>query len=80
MLTEKAAYFPDKFGRRFSMFFGNAVLVYVKLIDSFPIGPCPDNCTCRIGALITATAKNKGMFLGGRLLTGKPAGGSVVLA
>ncbi|PPR07805.1 hypothetical protein CVT26_014990 [Gymnopilus dilepis] len=50
MLTEKAAYFPDKFGRRFSMFFGNAVLV--------------------IGALITATAKNKGMFLGGRLLTG----------
>ncbi|KDR82784.1 hypothetical protein GALMADRAFT_151830 [Galerina marginata CBS 339.88] len=48
--TVPASYFPDRFGRRFSMFFGNAVLV--------------------IGALITANAKDKGMFLGGRFLTG----------
>ncbi|KAF8655480.1 hypothetical protein AX16_003038 [Volvariella volvacea WC 439] len=45
-----AAYFPDRFGRRFSMFFGNAVLI--------------------VGAVITATAKAKGTFLGGRFLTG----------
>ncbi|KAF8908874.1 general substrate transporter, partial [Gymnopilus junonius] len=48
--TIPAAYLPDKFGRRLSMFFGNAVLI--------------------VGALITATAKDKGMFLGGRFLTG----------
>ncbi|KAJ2919200.1 hypothetical protein MD484_g1231, partial [Candolleomyces efflorescens] len=45
-----ASYFPDRFGRRFSMFFGNAVLI--------------------VGAVITANARNKGMFLGGRFLTG----------
>ncbi|KAJ3509423.1 hypothetical protein NLJ89_g5230 [Agrocybe chaxingu] len=44
------AYFPDRFGRRFSMFFGNAVLI--------------------VGAILTANATNKGMFLGGRFLTG----------
>ncbi|KAF6757384.1 general substrate transporter [Ephemerocybe angulata] len=49
-----ASYFPDKFGRRFSMFFGNAVLV--------------------IGAIITANARNKGMFLAGRWLTGVGSG------
>ncbi|KAH9480303.1 Lactose permease [Psilocybe cubensis] len=48
--TIPASYFPDRFGRRFSMFFGNAVLV--------------------VGAVITANAKDKGMFLGGRFLTG----------
>ncbi|KDQ11493.1 hypothetical protein BOTBODRAFT_147205 [Botryobasidium botryosum FD-172 SS1] len=45
-----AAYLPDKFGRRFSMFFGNAILI--------------------VGAVITANAKNKSMFIGGRFLTG----------
>ncbi|CAA7261515.1 unnamed protein product [Cyclocybe aegerita] len=44
------AYLPDRFGRRFSMFFGNAVLI--------------------VGAILTANATNKGMFLGGRFLTG----------
>ncbi|PPQ80982.1 hypothetical protein CVT25_015135 [Psilocybe cyanescens] len=48
--SKTRSYFPDKFGRRFSMFFGNAVLV--------------------VGAVITANAKDKGMFLGGRFLTG----------
>lgn len=48
--TIPASYFPDKFGRRFSMFFGNLVLC--------------------VGAVITANAKGKGMFLGGRFLTG----------
>lgn len=45
-----ASYFPDRFGRRFSMFFGNAVLI--------------------VGAVITANATNKPVFLGGRFLTG----------
>ncbi|KAF9478188.1 general substrate transporter [Pholiota conissans] len=44
------AYFPDRFGRRFSMWFGNAILI--------------------VGALLTANATDKGMFLGGRFLTG----------
>ncbi|PPR01740.1 hypothetical protein CVT24_001560 [Panaeolus cyanescens] len=48
--TIPASYFPDRFGRRFSMFFGNAVLI--------------------VGAVITANATNKGMFLAGRYLTG----------
>ncbi|KAF8957290.1 general substrate transporter [Flammula alnicola] len=48
--TIPASYFPDRFGRRFSMFFGNAVLI--------------------AGALLTANATDKGMFLGGRFLTG----------
>ncbi|KAF4577145.1 major facilitator superfamily protein [Pleurotus pulmonarius] len=48
--TIPASYFPDKFGRRFSMFFGNAVLI--------------------VGAILTANARNEGMFLGGRYLTG----------
>ncbi|KAF9046721.1 general substrate transporter [Panaeolus papilionaceus] len=48
--TIPASYFPDRFGRRFSMFFGNAVLI--------------------VGAVITANAQNKGMFLAGRYLTG----------
>jgi len=48
--TIPAAYLPDRFGRRFSMFFGNIVLL--------------------VGALLTANAKQKGMFLGGRFLTG----------
>ncbi|KJA16923.1 hypothetical protein HYPSUDRAFT_46832 [Hypholoma sublateritium FD-334 SS-4] len=48
--TIPASYFPDRFGRRFSMWFGNAILI--------------------AGALITANATNKGMFLGGRFLTG----------
>jgi len=45
-----AAYIPDRFGRRASMFFGNCMLV--------------------IGAGITATAKTKSTFIGGRFLTG----------
>lgn len=49
-----ASYLPDKFGRRFSMFFANAVLI--------------------VGAILTANAKNKGMFLGGRFLTGLGSG------
>ncbi|KAH6912938.1 general substrate transporter [Coprinopsis sp. MPI-PUGE-AT-0042] len=49
-----ASYLPDKFGRRFSMFFANAVLI--------------------VGAVITAQARNKGMFLGGRFLTGLGSG------
>ncbi|KAF8194163.1 general substrate transporter [Pholiota molesta] len=48
--TIPASYFPDRFGRRFSMWFGNAILV--------------------VGALLTANATEKGMFLGGRFLTG----------
>jgi len=48
--TIPASYLPDKFGRRLSMFFGNASLI--------------------VGAVITANAQNKGMFLGGRFLTG----------
>ncbi|TFK40545.1 general substrate transporter [Crucibulum laeve] len=48
--TIPASYFPDRFGRRFSMFFGNSMIV--------------------IGAVLTANATNKGMFLGGRFLTG----------
>ncbi|PFH53982.1 hypothetical protein AMATHDRAFT_72998 [Amanita thiersii Skay4041] len=48
--TIPAAYLPDKFGRRFSMFFGNAVLI--------------------AGAILSANAKVKGAFLGGRFLTG----------
>ncbi|KDR77321.1 hypothetical protein GALMADRAFT_279081 [Galerina marginata CBS 339.88] len=48
--TTPASYLPDRSGRRFSMFFGNAILI--------------------IGALITANAQGKGMFLGGRFLTG----------
>ncbi|KAF8955286.1 general substrate transporter [Flammula alnicola] len=48
--TIPASYFPDRYGRRFSMFFGNAVLI--------------------AGALLTANATDKGMFLGGRFLTG----------
>lgn len=49
-----AAYIPDRFGRRASMFFGNCMLI--------------------IGAGITATAKNKSTFIGGRFLTGFGAG------
>ncbi|KAF8158376.1 general substrate transporter [Crassisporium funariophilum] len=45
-----ASYFPDRFGRRFSMWFGNAILI--------------------VGAILTANAKSKGPFLGGRFLTG----------
>ncbi|KAF8807122.1 general substrate transporter [Phlegmacium glaucopus] len=48
--TVPASYLPDRFGRRFSMFFGNAILI--------------------VGAILTANAKDKGMFLGGRFLTG----------
>ncbi|TEB39855.1 general substrate transporter [Coprinellus micaceus] len=47
---DSPTYLPDRFGRRFSMFFGNAALV--------------------VGAVITANATNKDMFLGGRFLTG----------
>ncbi|KAL0578632.1 hypothetical protein V5O48_003375 [Marasmius crinis-equi] len=52
--TIPAAYLPDRFGRRFSMFFGNVVLI--------------------AGALLTANAQNKSMFLAGRWLTGVGAG------
>jgi len=45
-----ASYLPDRFGRRFSMFFGNSIVI--------------------VGAILTASAKDKGMFLGGRFLTG----------
>ncbi|KAF9468534.1 general substrate transporter [Collybia nuda] len=48
--TIPASYLPDRFGRRLSMFFGNAVLI--------------------AGAVVTANAKTKGTFLGGRFLTG----------
>ncbi|KAJ6584954.1 general substrate transporter [Mycena capillaripes] len=44
------SYVPDRFGRRFGMLFGNALLV--------------------IGAIITAMADSRSMFLGGRFLTG----------
>lgn len=46
-----AAYLPDKFGRRFSMFIGNLFII--------------------VGAIVTANAKNRAMFIGGRFLTGK---------
>jgi sugar porter (SP) family MFS transporter len=52
--TIPASYFPDKFGRRFSMFFGNSILI--------------------VGAILSANAQNKGMFLGGRFLTGLGSG------
>lgn len=52
--TIPAAYFPDKFGRRFSMWFGNLVLL--------------------TGALLTANAHSKSMFLAGRWLTGVGSG------
>ncbi|KIJ54593.1 hypothetical protein M422DRAFT_24530 [Sphaerobolus stellatus SS14] len=45
-----AAYLPDKFGRRFSMFIGNMFII--------------------AGALVTANARQKAMFIGGRYLTG----------
>ncbi|KAF9013519.1 general substrate transporter [Cyathus striatus] len=48
--TSIPAYFPDRFGRRFSMFFGNVMIV--------------------AGAVLSANAKQKEMFLGGRFLTG----------
>ncbi|RDB18019.1 Lactose permease [Hypsizygus marmoreus] len=48
--TIPASYLPDRFGRRFSMFFGNAILI--------------------AGAVLSANAKDQGMFLGGRFLTG----------
>ncbi|KAG7088451.1 hypothetical protein E1B28_012442 [Marasmius oreades] len=52
--TIPAAYLPDRFGRRFSMFFANLVLI--------------------VGAVLTANAHNKNMFLVGRWLTGLGAG------
>ena len=45
-----ASHLPDRIGRRWSMFFGNAIII--------------------IGALITATSKDRGTFIGGRYLTG----------
>ncbi|EFI27205.1 sugar [Coprinopsis cinerea okayama7 len=55
-----ASYLPDRFGRRLSMFFGNAVLISSN--DS--------RRPHSVGAVITANATTKGMFLGGRFLTG----------
>jgi len=52
--TIPASYLPDRFGRRFAMFFGNLVLV--------------------VGAVLTANAQNKTMFLLGRWLTGIGSG------
>ncbi|KAJ7600522.1 hypothetical protein C8J56DRAFT_1156876, partial [Mycena floridula] len=52
--TIPASYLPDRFGRRFAMFFGNLVLV--------------------VGAVLTANAQNKTMFLIGRWLTGIGSG------
>ncbi|KAF9267447.1 general substrate transporter [Marasmius fiardii PR-910] len=52
--TIPAAYLPDRFGRRFSMFTANVVLIG--------------------GAVLTANATNKNMFLVGRWLTGMGAG------
>ncbi|THV05304.1 general substrate transporter [Dendrothele bispora CBS 962.96] len=52
--TIPASYLPDKFGRRFSMFFANLVLI--------------------IGAVLTANATSRNMFLVGRWLTGVGSG------
>lgn len=62
------AYLPDRFGRRVSMFTGNSILVFVYF---YPFWNTVDLCeSSSIGAAVTATAKNRSTFIGGRFLTG----------
>lgn len=62
------AYLPDRFGRRVSMFTGNSILVFVYF---YPFWNTVDFCkSSSIGAAVTATAKNRSTFIGGRFLTG----------